>query len=360
MKSELKTIEDSSSGAFGELKRRSFLKKFQNVLTPIVIVALIVILAMIGALSGIHSLDDSDESSHNVDEGILAVESIIGTYEEIRSYNYVGNMEFVLAFDADFNRVIITFSPDKTFRITYIQDEAGPMGNEIFTTFKGAFNVEKISFDSIDASDLRYMYHIEDRSETNFYRLVLYVDEVISPYFFDLSEYEDNFEVEMIMSWKNYEDIIFYDLEYRSTSFARRILPAIEVDSAVLEAIVGSYVERGKYVAGDFVSLKTDEQRRYIFRSDMTFRIGRYVHLYEGIFEVEKISNADIDARYQFYFIPYIFERGNIDLYRITAYNLFGVSSAPVVELFMLRADNDDIIILTPAQARVATVRQLQ
>jgi len=131
-------------------------------------------------------------------------------------------------------------------------------------------------------------------------------------------------------------------------------LPDINVDPAVLEAVVGTYLEESSYFA-DYFDAEIDfvfilRELLFTFNSDMTLEItfesGLGALHTKGDFTVEEITIVDLSGEERL-LMKGLQERDDADLYRI-AVQSYESGFRTRFDIFMSRRDDSDIAIYIP------------
>ena len=276
--------------------------------------------------------------------------AISGGFEWMRGYFYFQeNFAPIATSEPDImpDRRIFTFTSRGTFRL----DVNYNLSQQFATLASGTFDVEEISFYDITAENKLYMKYVNERADTKWYRLIqhnIIVHGLADDAFLVPSEEE------VFISWANNDDIIFYWMPSESnpraeTSFFRRVAPAIEGDSTLIESVAGAYMDNEGYDSSSatFAPLPNYQRKTFTFDIDSSFKIehvGGSSYSYAGSFNVEEIAVDDLDAEIRL-LMPHIDERKDANLFHIEAFNVMGTSQKSELELFVSIMDDDDVII---------------
>ena len=130
-----------------------------------------------------------------------------------------------------------------------------------------------------------------------------------------------------------------------------------------LESLAGRYLEIGRYYTDDELSDYTFVERQYrrafMFRRNGVFILedtrDQQNLLRHGFFDLAKIELEDIPESYRRY-MYHIDERSEMPLYHVSVECVYTHD----FDLFILRLNDDDVIIYWPAEKEVIVVRQSQ
>ena len=296
------------------------------------------------------------------------IERVSGVFEWTKSYyTPVGETGTFVALEISemkhqIDRLMITFTRQQTFRIedSIIQD---PHHFSMFLS--GYYHAESILYADINEEDLPYMKFAENRKESNWYRVVLYN---IATYDWLGGRHSLGSDAELFISMIDDDDMIFYwpstELTPEpETSYYKRVAPATDGETSLTRAIAGTYLDNARLDSSDlsFPSLRGHERTTYEFDADSSFSIvsqGTVTPRYKGSFNVEEITHEDLpsDLKLQSSLFEEWYEYAP---YRITTFNVQGIEEKPVLTLYFLIAENDDVIVYRSDTEDVYKARRL-
>jgi len=381
MRDDSKMAEGSTEKLFGDAEEQTAVtdsmpdrsQSQERKLSPVIIttsaigivlfvgISGIIILAMLGNVVGVSPISHFDEFLDEVSASISGMResssidddelrAITGIFEKERWY-YASEDGFVdfSSLDTVGENLIYIFTLDMTFQIHFRSDQATLYLDE------GNFDIERISFRDIPASDREYMKYVNERVDSKWYRISTY----------DVrSTFGGSSEFEMFMSYVSYDDVIIYTPTYGITIVARHVLPIVESDPGIVEAIAGTYSERETFDrdSNTFYSIDTDMRQVFVFNPDATFRIqhalNRGVVWDEGLFYADLIATDDMREDNKF-LMSYFDDYTDVDIYRITLIDVRNQGFIGTFNMYMLR-DGEKAAIYIPLYDELIIARQIQ